>query len=113
MSSTLEGERDHASVKWMLLLLVLGFAACILLLPRATASAVDAVSFLERLATRTEKAPQLPRETRQAISTVLTDHNRRNVKFKDQSLEARRHTAISRLEAALNKPTTLANAPSQ
>ena len=108
-----EEARDYISIKWVFLLLLFGFAVCVLLLPRAMASAIDTVSFLERLATRAEKAPQLPPETRRAISTVLTDHNRHNIKFKNQLFEARRTMAISRLEAVLNKPTTLANVPTQ
>ena len=107
MSSEADG-RYQGTLNWLLLILLLGFAVCIFLLPRSMASATDTVSFLERLATRAERISLLPPETRTAISTVLTDHNLRNQKFKDQALEARRLTALRRIEAALSKHTTIA-----
>ena len=108
MSSEAHG-CDHVSLRWAFFFLLLGFAACLLLLPRSTASAVETVTFLERLAGRAEKAPVLPPETRQAISTLLNDHVRRDLIFSDPVLELRRKAAISRIEVVFQRPT-MANA---
>jgi hypothetical protein len=112
MSNEADG-RDPVSLSWAFLFLLLGLAVCLLLLPRSAASAVETVTFLERLAGRAEKASVLPPETRQAISMLLKDHVRSDLIFKDHPvLDMRRKAAISRIEAVVQK-AMIVNATAQ
>ena len=79
-----------------------------------TASAIEAVSFLERLASRAEKFSQLPAGNALRIAAAMRDGRyRHDIALRDPVLEVRRNAALGRIEASLQKPTAIAKVPAE
>ena len=66
-------ESRQSSAKWVWTALLIVFGVCVLFLPNTATSAIEAVSFLERLASRAEKFSQLPAGNALRIAAAMRD----------------------------------------